>query len=477
MKVVVLGTAAADGIPQPFCTCDTCTEARRTGEVRCPGGVLIDGELLIDAPPGLGAAVARAGVDLTGVRTMAISHAHSDHWDPAILLHRSWQTPERPLRIIAPAAVLDIARQWLAPHSPVELVTAQPGAGINLENHFVRVLPATHGRTAHGRTPDPWAAEAVLFEVLSDDAALFYGADTGLPDHVLLAAVAEAQYDVALLELTFGRTGPTTPGHLDHTTFPATLDAFREVGAIGPDTDVVAIHLGHHNPPAIALEAALTGWGARTVPDGTHLDYRGEQSAPPRRPRRPRTVLVTGGVRSGKSAYAEAQAAADGEPVTYLATGWTAGEDAEWNRRIADHAARRPAHWHTVETTDPAAALANVEAGTVVIDCLAVWLTRLLDDAHAWEDAGLAQATVAAATDALTTALARCRASRVFIVTNEVGSGVVPASSSGRLFRDLLGRLNSTVAEHCDEVVLLVAGRPLRLDGPQPPTPSDTGEL
>ena len=67
--VVVLGTGAADGIPQPFCACATCTDARNRGEQRAPGGVLVDGEILLDAAPGVGIAAARAGVSLADVHT------------------------------------------------------------------------------------------------------------------------------------------------------------------------------------------------------------------------------------------------------------------------------------------------------------------------------------------------------------------------------------------------------------------------
>lgn len=460
MKVVVLGTGAADGLPQPFCACATCADARATGTVRTPGGVLIDDVLLLDAPPALGAAAARAGVDLRRVRTIAVSHAHSDHWDPAILLHLAWADPRSPLRIIGPEHVLQSARAWLAPDSPVELIAAQPGAGLELEQHFLRVLPSTHGAARPGQPVDPMATEAVLFEVLSGDAALFYGADTGPPDEVLLAAVAEAQYDVVLLELTFGAHGPSTPGHLDHASFPATLARLRDVGAIGPTTDVIAIHLSHHNPPARQLAQVLATWGARTVPDGSHLEYRGGDAPGPRA----RSVLITGGTRSGKSAYAEARAAAAGGAVTYLATGWPAGDDQDWNARIAAHAHRRPASWQTVETPDPAAALATVPAAsTVILDCLTAWLTRIVDDADGWTAPASAHAAVTRATDALTTALATCPAAEVLIVTNEVGSGVVPEHASGRLFRDLLGRVNATLGAVCDEVVLVVAGHPLPL--------------
>lgn len=171
-------------------------------------------------------------------------------------------------------------------------------------------------------------------------------------------------------------------------------------------------------------------------------------------------VLVTGGVRSGKSRHAEALLA-DRARVRYVAAGAMAtSDDADWAARVAEHRARRPEHWETVETRDLAAA---IEPGTaILVDCLGTWLTAVLDDLGAWE------LPAASWEDELErrldeTVAAVRRADDVVLVTNEVGLGVVPAHASGRLFRDLLGRVNQRVAGACDEVHLVVAGRVLRL--------------
>lgn len=174
------------------------------------------------------------------------------------------------------------------------------------------------------------------------------------------------------------------------------------------------------------------------------------------------SVLVLGGVRSGKSRYAERLVAASTD-VTYVAPGPVPDPalDPDWARRVADHRARRPAHWRTVETADvPAAILAA--PGAVLVDCLGTWLTRLLDDAGGWTDAAAAEAAVARAIDALCAAVA-ASSQPVVLVSNEVGLGVVPEHRSGRLFRDHLGRLNAAVAGVCDVVQLVVAGRVLDL--------------
>lgn len=170
-------------------------------------------------------------------------------------------------------------------------------------------------------------------------------------------------------------------------------------------------------------------------------------------------VLVTGGVRSGKSRHAESLLA-DEPAVRYVAPG-PVRDDADWQARIAAHRARRPEHWTTEETGDLAAALAA--NGAVIVDCLGTWLTRLVDDAGMWDAsvpdlAAYVDSAVGAALEALSVA-----AGTVVLVTNEVGMGVVPEHRSGRVFRDLLGSVNQRFGAVCDEVHLVVAGRVLRL--------------
>jgi adenosylcobinamide kinase/adenosylcobinamide-phosphate guanylyltransferase len=172
-------------------------------------------------------------------------------------------------------------------------------------------------------------------------------------------------------------------------------------------------------------------------------------------------VLVTGGVRSGKSRHAESLLS--GLPtVSYVAPGPRLDEDSDpdWAARIAAHRARRPASWTTVETRDLGAALRL--DGPVLVDCLGTWLTAVLDSRELW-DASSSDAT--SAVDGLLDEVVGALASRdqVVLVTNEVGLGVIPAHRSGRLFRDLLGLVNQRIATACDEVHLVVAGRVLRL--------------
>ena len=168
---------------------------------------------------------------------------------------------------------------------------------------------------------------------------------------------------------------------------------------------------------------------------------------------------MLGGVRSGKSRWAEQQLAGQAR-VDYLATA-VDRDDADWARRIAEHRQRRPAHWRTVQTLDVAAALAAPAAALLVED-LGNWLARTIDRTGGW-DGDLSGLRAAAAE--LASAWRACPG-RVVLVSNEVGSGIHPESRAGRIFADELGRLNTELAAHADEVVLVVAGLPLWLRTP-----------
>jgi adenosylcobinamide kinase / adenosylcobinamide-phosphate guanylyltransferase len=169
-------------------------------------------------------------------------------------------------------------------------------------------------------------------------------------------------------------------------------------------------------------------------------------------------TLVLGGVRSGKSRYA-LQLASRMQRVTFLATA-ELREDEEMQRKIQRHRAERPQHWTTIEESlNLAAAIDSVSnCDLLLIDCLTLFAGKLLE-VHSEN-----LPAIAAAVDAVCDSLS-ASACPVVLVSNEVGSGVVPSFELGRRYRDLLGEINQRVASIADHVVLMVAGLPLTLKG------------
>jgi adenosylcobinamide kinase / adenosylcobinamide-phosphate guanylyltransferase len=172
-------------------------------------------------------------------------------------------------------------------------------------------------------------------------------------------------------------------------------------------------------------------------------------------PQNPKAVtLVLGGVRSGKSLYAQ-RMAEQAARVVFVATAEPGDE--EMRKKIERHRSSRPAHWQTVEeplALPEAIRQHSASCDLILVDCLTFFAANLLG----------AGVNTLKATEALCSSL-QSAACSIVLVSNEVGSGVVPEYRSGRVFRDLLGEMNQSVARVASDVLLLVAGLPLTLKG------------
>lgn len=169
--------------------------------------------------------------------------------------------------------------------------------------------------------------------------------------------------------------------------------------------------------------------------------------------------LIIGGARSGKSAYAEKLARATGLPIVYVAT--AEARDDEMRRRVDKHREARPASWRTVEAGIAIAPALEKEgqAGVcVIVDCITLWLARLLapnPDADAPSAVFISR--MQAQRERLVAALA-ASAAQILVVSNELGSGVTPLGPLSRAFVDEHGITNQRIAAVCDRVTLMVAG-------------------
>ncbi len=422
MEVTLLGTGGPQGLPESGCPCAACAMAR--GErTRAATAVLVDGTLLLDLTPGLPFAAARAGHALGGVRQVLLSHPHAG--------------------------------------GPMEVPAGLPRPGRVPEGRELALL------TGHRVRAVAMDAPGTGYEVLGPDGSrLLYlppdAAPAGLPTH-------QDPYDLVLADVVRR---------------PDALARLRATGGVGAATDVIAVHLGHEVPPGAELRRRLAAAGARALPDGARVgagaygssdggtgqgtpNVAGVAALPyvPDVPVVPRRTLVLGGARSGKSFEAERRLETFPD-VLYVATGGVRGGDPEWTARVSVHRERRPGSWQTTETCD-LVPLLDTQGPVLLVDCLSLWLTTMMDEVGAWDDAEWSgggerelRRRVAALTDAVR------RTSRTLVaVSNEVGSGIVPATASGRRYRDELGRLNAAFAAECEHVLLVVAGQAVVLRG------------
>lgn len=192
--------------------------------------------------------------------------------------------------------------------------------------------------------------------------------------------------------------------------------------------------------------------------EGTHISVDAKN---------PRIVFVTGGSRSGKSAFAKRLAESAGDRVVYLATAQPL--DDEMRERIKRHRAERPDRWRTVEEPlDLAGALLRVggEADAVVVDCIGLWISNLLTGGSDASRAVPLSEDDAAGLAAESVSAAKSTGACVIFVSNEVGLGIVPEDAISRAFRDALGRVNQVLAEASDEAYFLVSGKAIPLKKP-----------
>jgi adenosylcobinamide kinase/adenosylcobinamide-phosphate guanylyltransferase len=169
-------------------------------------------------------------------------------------------------------------------------------------------------------------------------------------------------------------------------------------------------------------------------------------------------TFLLGGARSGKTALAVRMAGSWSGAVVFVAT--AEARDREMAARIERHRRERPARWTTLEVPmELAWALSGVpEDAFLVVDCLTLWVANLLE--AGWTEEAVERAAGEAA------ALAAARTSPTVVVSNEVGMGIVPETSLGRTYRDLLGRVNTAFSQAAASAYLVVAGRVLDLGNP-----------
>jgi len=242
MKILLLGTAAAEGWPCPFCSCDACTRARSLGgkDIRGKAGLIIDDCVKIDFGPDTLGQVQRLNLDLRSITTLIFTHSHNDHFAPLELLYResSYVTVgELPTMYVygsegviskLKAAYVDAPYATFVLEPPLqafEEVTTQDGTNI-------LPLPAMH------------SGDAFLLRISRNGSTMLQGHDTGrFPDETV-SALRGVGLDIVLLDCTYGPG--SGGGHMGIADVLETAERLRSVGAVHENTQVVATHFSHN---------------------------------------------------------------------------------------------------------------------------------------------------------------------------------------------------------------------------------------
>jgi phosphoribosyl 1,2-cyclic phosphate phosphodiesterase len=245
MEMILLGTAAAEGWPAPFCVCEHCAAARIRGgpNIRTRSGALIDDELKIDFGPDTVAQMQRTGRNLSKLRTIIFTHQHADHMVASELELASTpvtQTPPPPIELWGNSQVMaEIARQFKDHPERLEafvLREFKPGDSFTTAaGDEVNALLADH------------VAGASVLRIRRNGKTIFYGHDSGFYPQGTLDALSDGvKLDIALLDCTGGGQTSQNRGHMDCNGVIQTVADLRRCGAVTERTRVIATHFSHN---------------------------------------------------------------------------------------------------------------------------------------------------------------------------------------------------------------------------------------
>lgn len=240
MQFTFLGTAAAEGIPFPFCSCGTCEHARIHGgrNIRKRQTLLINDDLLIDIGPDLYASCSDLGISLAELKYLLVTHSHGDHFQShnlelrAKMFHLDTELPE--LTMVAGPSVLT---KWSGNDKSAALcrIPFLPGSSIELQPYRIRSIEASHL---------PSIGDAMNFIIDDGNNKLLFASDTGKYKAEAWEQLNGEQFDAVIMEATLGNRQQGR-GHLSFSDYEYMLDRLQGIGAIHPQTRIYATHFSH----------------------------------------------------------------------------------------------------------------------------------------------------------------------------------------------------------------------------------------
>jgi phosphoribosyl 1,2-cyclic phosphate phosphodiesterase len=269
MRLLFLGTAAAEGYPGIFCDCANCREARALGgrNIRMRSALLVNNDLLIDFGPDILAAAQRFNLNLSQITTGLVTHAHEDHFHPSNFHMRhadfSGHQPLPTVQLFCPTEVTDTLHQ-MAPDLSLLQMEAHTVHAFDCWNANGYTFEAFHAYHAVGHY------EALFYSINDGQHAFLYATDTGPFPEDTWQSLSGKSFDVIILEETMGTLKYTQ--HLDFEGFLAHAERMRAEGMLRPGGRIIAHHMSHSSNPVHAkVEAVLCPHGIEVAYDGLEV--------------------------------------------------------------------------------------------------------------------------------------------------------------------------------------------------------------
>ena len=266
LRLLFLGTGAAEGYPALFCRCPNCEQARLLGghNLRLRSALLVNKDLLIDAGPDLGAAAIRYNVRLSEVRILLFTHMHSDHFYPHNLTWRASECRSTPLPLM----------KIFAPHSVIEMLSNFPNLDLN-DAHLslVPIGPFTSWEERDYRFqsyPAQHRGDALFYSIDDGRHCLLYATDTAPWGKDVWQALSRHRFDVVILDETMGYSSGGE-GHHNLVSFFETFHKFQRLGLLAKGSLFIAHHISHDNPPHDQLVKILEPKGITVAYDGLEI--------------------------------------------------------------------------------------------------------------------------------------------------------------------------------------------------------------
>ena len=277
MKIQFLGTAAAEGLPALFCTCDLCRRAAAAGEkeIRCRSSVIINDQVLIDLTPDIYYQKLRWNLDLSRLEALLVTHSHTDHFDGAELTRRSaadyckpaW---ERPLQVYANQKVCGFGRRSLEEefgkeeNPSISFHEIKPFDMLEVCGLKITAVPARHD-----------LSEDCLIYIIEDRTGRFlYGNDTGLLSAAVYDYFGSVPFNLISLDCTYGERSATEPRHMGLPENQSFLAELEKRGCYGKNTKVYATHFSHNcGMLQEELEQAGKQYGIHAAYDGLICNF------------------------------------------------------------------------------------------------------------------------------------------------------------------------------------------------------------